>query len=91
MRFTIDIATPHGACEPAARLDIGGQLPGQKADALRFNPAKTGRGIMPIGVLQAVRRLSYAASQAGRSAIRDPSDLANVVVRIRWSDISRRG
>ncbi|HSP28939.1 MAG TPA: hypothetical protein VLN74_10365 [Ilumatobacteraceae bacterium] len=68
VRFTIDIATLRGAWEQVARLDIGRQLPGQTADALRFNPANTGGGFRPVGVLQAVRRLSYAASQAGRSA-----------------------
>ena len=66
VRFTIDVATPRGTWEQVARLDIGRQLSDRTADALRFNPANTGGGIRPIGVLQAVRRLSYAASQAGR-------------------------
>ena len=69
VRFTIDIATSRGAWEPVARLDIGTQLSRRTADDLRFNPANTGGGIRPIGVLQAVRRLSYAASQAGRSSL----------------------
>lgn len=67
-RFTIDIATPRGAWKPVGQLDIGVQLSGRTADDLRFNPANTGGGIRPIGLLQAVRRLSYAASQAGRSS-----------------------
>ncbi len=67
VRFTFDIATLRGPWEAFARVDIGRQLSGRTADALRFNPANTGGGIRPIGVLQAVRRLSYAASQAGRS------------------------
>jgi hypothetical protein len=70
VRCTIDIATPWGAWEPVARLDIGRRLPNRTADALRFNPANTGGGIMPIGMVQAVRRLSYAASQTGRSLMR---------------------
>ena len=73
-RFSIEIASPRGAWEPVARLDLARQLPGQAADALRFNPAHTGGGIRPIGMLQAVRRLSYGASQAGRSRLRSPSD-----------------
>lgn len=69
VRFSIDIAAPRGAWEPVARLDIGRQLSGRTAEGLRFNPANTGGGIRPIGVLQAVRRLSYGASQVGRSAL----------------------
>jgi hypothetical protein len=67
VRFSIDIAAPLGAWEPAARLDIGRQLSGQTSERLRLNPANSGGGIEPIGMLQAVRHLSYGASQAGRS------------------------
>lgn len=67
VRFSIDIATPRGAWEPVARLDIGRQLSGPTAEGLRFNPANTGGGIKAIGMMQAVRRLSYGASQAGSS------------------------
>lgn len=67
VRFTVDIATLRGAWEPVARLDIGTQLSDRTSDLLRFNPATTGGGIRPIGMLQAARRLSYGASQVGRA------------------------
>jgi hypothetical protein len=69
VRFSVDIAEPRGAWEPVARLDIGGQLSDGSAEDLRFNPAHSGGGISPIGLLQAVRRLSYGASQVGRAGL----------------------
>ncbi|MCC6556670.1 MAG: hypothetical protein IT372_27230 [Polyangiaceae bacterium] len=35
--------------------------------ALRFNPFRTGRGIVPSGLVQAIRAAAYAASQVGRA------------------------
>jgi hypothetical protein len=66
VRFSIDIAELRGPWETVARLDIGSQLADQTAEHLRFNPANSGGGIGPTGMVQAVRRLSYGASQAGR-------------------------
>jgi hypothetical protein len=73
LRFSIDMATLRGAWKPIARLDIGRQLSASSAEQLRFNPATSGGGIRPIGALQAVRRLSYGASQAGRSLAGRPA------------------
>ena len=42
-------------------------------DALRFNPFRDGAGIVPVGLMQAVRAAVYPASQAGRAAARGPS------------------
>ncbi|HEY4239484.1 MAG TPA: hypothetical protein VGM88_06695 [Kofleriaceae bacterium] len=36
--------------------------------ALRFDPFQTGAGITPVGVIQAARKATYAASQAARPA-----------------------
>jgi hypothetical protein len=36
-------------------------------NALRFDPFKAGRGIEPVGLVHAIRRAAYAASQRARS------------------------
>lgn len=52
--------------EPLATVVLGERLPEDEADALRFNPYTTGGGIEPAGVLNALRRRAYAASQDAR-------------------------
>jgi len=37
-------------------------------EALRFDPFRAGRGIVPVGFVHAIRRRTYAASQAARPA-----------------------
>lgn len=37
-------------------------------EALRFDPFRTGRGIVPVGLVQWLRRLTYASSQRARPA-----------------------
>jgi hypothetical protein len=66
VRFSVEIADPTGPWEPVAEIELGEQLPDDTADALRFNPSNTDGAITPIGVFQALRRLSYRASQAAR-------------------------
>jgi hypothetical protein len=39
-------------------------------DALELTPFHDGRGLHPVGFVNAVRRLSYAASRAGRRLTR---------------------
>ena len=66
VRFVIEIAEPLGSWEPVAEVELGERLPDDTAESLAFNPANTGVAITPVGVVQAVRRLSYLASQATR-------------------------
>jgi hypothetical protein len=39
-------------------------------EALRFDPFRAGRGIVPVGFVQWVRRLTYASSQRLRPGAR---------------------
>ena len=38
----------------------------QRADTMRFSPFRSGRGIFPRGLVQNLRRATYALSQAAR-------------------------
>jgi hypothetical protein len=66
VRFALELAEPKGGWEPIGVLRLGSPMPDEAGDALRFDPANTGGGIEPVGVVQAVRRLAYRASQAAR-------------------------
>ena len=66
VRFVIEIAERCGPWEPVAELELGEQLPDDTADSLAFNPSNAGAALTPVGVGQAIRRLSYRASQAAR-------------------------
>jgi hypothetical protein len=66
LRFALEVAEPTGAWEEVGVIDIGDALGSDEADALHFNPANTGGGIEPIGLLQTLRRRAYAGSQRGR-------------------------
>jgi hypothetical protein len=49
--------------------------------SLCWNPFRDGAGIVPVGLLQAVRAAVYPASQAGRAAAHGPSDQASSQLR----------
>lgn len=66
LRFALELAEASGEWEPIGTIDMGAALPDADGDALRFDPATTGGGIEPVGVVQTVRRLAYRASQAAR-------------------------
>lgn len=66
LRFALEVAEPTGAWEEVGVVDIGDAVGRDEADALRFNPANTGGGIEPVGLLQTLRRRAYAGSQRGR-------------------------
>ena len=66
VRFAIEIAAPLGPWEPVAEVALGKQLPDHIADSLAFNPSNADASITPVGVFQAMRRLSYRASQSAR-------------------------
>lgn len=52
---------------PVARLTLTDEAHVDQA-ALRFSPFQCGRGIVPRGLVHAIRRPTYAASQAARPA-----------------------
>lgn len=56
---------PVAAIELRERADID-------QEALRLNPFRSGRGIIPVGLLQSIRAAIYPASQIGRRAARGP-------------------
>jgi hypothetical protein len=51
-----------------ARVEVDEPLPARIAEDIRFDPWHTGEPFRPIGWLNAVRRPTYRASQAGRRA-----------------------
>jgi hypothetical protein len=59
--FTVEVEG-----EPVAWVSLGERLPDDEAERLRFNPFTTGGGIEPVGVLNALRRRAYQASQDAR-------------------------
>lgn len=66
VRFALELAEPSGDWEPVGVIELGTPLDDAEGDALRYDPANTGGGIRPVGVIQTVRRLAYRASQAAR-------------------------
>lgn len=67
--WDIVLAAPGGRWEePIGRLRLTARLPDRVAEELTFNPWRTGGGIRPAGVLQALRRTAYRGSQRGRGA-----------------------
>ncbi len=66
LRFELRMAGELGAWHPIGELRVGDALDDAEADALRFNPWHTGRGITPLGILQALRRSAYLGSQRRR-------------------------
>jgi hypothetical protein len=68
LSFAITLATPRGDWREVARLTLGRRLPAAETEALRFNPARSGGGIEPIGFLNGLRPPAYRGSQEGRRA-----------------------
>lgn len=66
LRFALELAEPRGEWEPVGVVELGARRSDHESAALRFDPSNTGGGIEPAGVVQAVRRLAYRASQAAR-------------------------
>lgn len=66
IRFALELAEPAGDWEPVGVIELGDAWSEQDSDALRFDPANTGGGIEPVGLIQTVRRLAYRASHAAR-------------------------
>jgi hypothetical protein len=65
--FGIELAdVPRGAWSHVATLRLGERLAPEASEGLRFNPVNAGGGLEPVGVVQSLRRLAYAGSQAGR-------------------------
>jgi hypothetical protein len=51
---------------PVARIEIDRVAPEVDQEALRFDPFRAGRGIVPSGLVHAIRPAAYAASQRAR-------------------------
>lgn len=66
LRYAITVAEPTGPWQQVGVLEFGAQLGAPQSESLRFNAANAGGGIEPVGVLQALRRVTYAGSQAAR-------------------------
>jgi hypothetical protein len=63
LRLRIAVSSVMGRFHPVAELRVGARLP-RSVDALRFHPGNSGGGMHPVGVLNAMRDLSYPLSQA---------------------------
>ncbi len=61
--FDLLLARPLGAWSHLARVHLTRPLPAGDGEALRFDPYHQAAGLAPVGVLNALRRRSYAASQ----------------------------
>jgi hypothetical protein len=73
-RFLLADAPPRGRWrEPWGELTLGAALDPEASAALRFHPWNTADDLVPAGVINALRRPSYAASQAQRSEPRSTS------------------
>ncbi len=68
--FEIGVSPPGGEARPVARLTLGAPLSREATEALEFNLAHDGGGLVPVGVLNQARPIVYRASQAGRAARR---------------------
>jgi hypothetical protein len=66
VQLVIEVASIRGPWREVGVVRLGEQMADTQAESLRFDPSNAGGGIQPVGVLQAVRRLSYRASQATR-------------------------
>lgn len=66
LRDAITVAEPTGPWQRVGVLELGAPLGAAESESLRFNAASAGGGIEPVGVLEALRRVTYAGSQAAR-------------------------
>jgi hypothetical protein len=71
--FDLLLAQAIGAWTPLARIHLGEAVPAGDSEALRFNPHHQRGGLEPVGLLNAVRRRSYAASQRACRDAAQPS------------------
>lgn len=66
-QFALEICDATGGpWQHVGTLKLGERLPDDEGEALRFDPANAGGGVEPAGFIQALRRLAYRGSQAGR-------------------------
>ena len=68
--FDIGVSPPGGEVRSVARLTLGSPLSREATEALEFNLANDGGGLVPVGLLNHARPIVYRASQAGRAARR---------------------
>jgi hypothetical protein len=66
LAYDLALARPFHRFQSIARLRIGGRLPDDEAERLRFNVWNSGGGIRPGGPFQGLRLPAYEGSQAGR-------------------------
>jgi hypothetical protein len=64
--FDLLLAQPLGAWSPLARVDLVRVLPAADSAGLGFHPYHQAAGLAPVGMVNALRRRSYAASQRAR-------------------------
>jgi hypothetical protein len=64
--FDLVFAHPIGGWRPLARIHLHPAVEAGDSEALRFNPYHQAAGLAPVGMLNAVRRRSYAASRRAR-------------------------
>jgi hypothetical protein len=71
--FELLLAQAIGVWTPLARIYLDQPVQAGDSEALRFDPYHHSGGLAPIGMLNAVRRRSYAASQAQPAKRSQPS------------------
>jgi len=64
--FDLLLAQAIGVWTPLARIYLHAAAQAGDSDALRFDPYHQAAGLAPVGMLNAVRRRSYAASRRTR-------------------------
>jgi hypothetical protein len=64
--FALSTAPLTGRWTRRGVLRLGGELTGPESESLRFTPFHRAGGIVPVGVVNALRRRAYADSQAAR-------------------------
>jgi hypothetical protein len=64
--FDLLLAQAIGVWTPLARIHLHAVAQAADSEALRFDPYHQGAGLAPVGMLNAVRRRSYAASRRAR-------------------------
>jgi hypothetical protein len=90
VHLVIEIASVRGAWKEVGIVRLGNQMDDAQAESLRFDPSNTGGGIGPVGVLQAIRRVSYRASQATRPTLKPDADDERSLGGRRRSGVERR-
>lgn len=66
IRFELATATPLGPWTPVGTVALGGPVPDEAGEGLRYTPFHRAGGIEPVGVVNDLRRRAYADSQAAR-------------------------